>query len=330
MESVAEARRTGPAVRVQLASPWITRTQRYGIFVILAGITISAAVLVNGFGTVSNLANVLRSVSLVGIVAIGMTFIVISGNFVDLSVPSQVAGSSIVVLAVGGNLPVAIAAALATAGAIGLLNGTFIGAFRANPVLVTLGVQTAAAGAILAATGGSYVYGSSEALGAFGKSTIGPLPVQGVVFLAVLVGCQFLLARTRFGAQVVAVGANRSVARASGIPVQRVVAYTFALSSLLAGLCGILLAALTDTVNSSVGTGFEFDALTAVVIAGTSLFGGSGSLWRTLAGVLLIGVVNNVMVLVGLPFASQLFVKGCVIIAAVALDALARRHGDLQ
>lgn len=305
--------------------------QRFGIFMILTATILAGAMLVDGFASVGNAANILRSVALVGTVAVGMTLVVISGNFVDLSVPSQVATAAIVVLAFADlNLPLAVLAAITAAGTIGLVNGVLIGVFRANPVIVTLGVQTAAAGLILVATGGAYVYGSSAALRDFGQAAIGPIPIQAFVFLATLTAGQLVLSRTRFGFGLYAIGANRAVARASGIAVTRSIVSVFMAAALLAAVAGVMLAAFANSVNSSAGTGFEFDAMTAVVIGGTSLFGGAGSLWRTLAGVLFIGVVNNLMILVGVAFESQLLVKGSVIVLAVALDALAQRHAGME
>lgn len=306
-------------------------TQRFGIFMILAATTLAGVALVDGFASVGNAANILRSVALVGTVAVGMTLVVISGNFVDLSVPSQVATAALIVLSFAEqNLPLAVLAAVLAAGTIGLANGVLIGAFRANPVIVTLGVQTAAAGLILVATGGSYVYGTSVALREFGQAALGPVPIQALVFLATLIAGQLVLSRTRFGFGLYAIGANRSVARASGIAVTRSVLSVFVAAALLAAVAGVMLAAFANSVNSSAGTGFEFDAMTAVVIGGTSLFGGAGSLWRTLAGVLFIGVVNNLMILVGVPFESQLLIKGSVIVLAVALDALAQRYAGVE
>lgn len=301
--------------------------QRNGIYFVLLAVVLAGSIGVDHFLSVSNFAAILRSVALVGIIAIGMTFVVISGHFVDLSVPAQVAGSSLAVLYLQPHgLIVAILGALAAALAIGTANGLLIGVGQGNPIIITLGVQTVAAGVILAVSRGSYVYGDPDSgFVGFGKSSIVSVPSQAIVFLVLILLGQLLLRSTRFGFSLYAIGANRFTARASGLPVERIVALTFVAAALLTGISGILVASYANAVNSSTGLGYEFDALTAVVVGGTSLFGAVGSMWRTLAGVLFIGVVNNLMILVGLPFESQLLVKGLIIIAAVALDALAQR-----
>jgi ribose transport system permease protein len=303
--------------------------QRYGIFFVLAAVFLVGVFGVHNFATPRNISNILTSMSFVGIVAIGMTFIVISGNFVDLSVPAQVAVGALLVLGLQPHgLGVAILAAIVVVMVIGFVNGTLVGVFGANAVIVTLGVETAATGVILILNGGAYVYGVSDAFHRFGTSSIIGIPIEVVFFFAFALLAQGLLSRTRFGFSVRAIGSNRLVARASGIPVASYVLGTFVLSAFLAGTAGILLGALTNSVSSGLGGGYEFDALTAVVVGGTSLFGGVGSIWRTLAGVLLIGMVNNLMILVGLQFQTQLLVKGVIIIAAVLLDALAQRGAD--
>jgi ribose transport system permease protein len=300
--------------------------QRYGIFFVLAAVFLVGVFGVHNFATPRNVSNILTSMSFVGIVAIGMTFVVISGNYVDLSVPAQVAAAALVVLGLQSHgLGVAILAAIAVVLLIGLLNGVLVGLFGANAVIVTLGIETAATGVILIVNGGAYVYGVSEVFHRFGTSSIIGIPIQVIFFFAFALLAQGLLSRTRFGFCLKAIGTNRLVARASGVPVAGYVLGTFVLSALLAGTAGILLGALTNSVSSGLGEGYEFDALTAVVVGGTSLFGGVGSIWRTLAGVLLIGMVNNVMILVGLQFQTQLLVKGVIIIGAVFLDALAQR-----
>jgi ribose transport system permease protein len=297
-----------------------------GIYIVLIVFIAVAMIAVPQFATVNNGTNILRSVSIIGIVALGMTFVVVSGNLVDLSVPVQVSTASLIVLSVSSHsLLLGIVLALGAVAVIGAINGTLISR-GANPVLVTLAVQTILAGVILEIRGASNVYGSPGLLTEFGKAGLGPIPLMAVAFLLAACFCHLVLRNTSFGFQVFAVGANRAAAKVSGVPVRRLVTGVFILSAALAGFAGIVLAGYTNSANLTSGQGYEFDALTAVVVGGSSLFGGYGGIGRTVAGVALIGILENVMILIGLPFEAQYLVKGCLIILAVSFDALLRRR----
>jgi ribose/xylose/arabinose/galactoside ABC-type transport system permease subunit len=256
-----------------------------------------------------------------------MTFVVISGSFVDLSVPGTVALMSILVLKLTPDLgALAVLVAILPAVAIGLANGGLV-AGGANPVLVTLGIQTILAGVLLLFYSGGNVYGQvGSALQKFGDTSFGPVPAPVAVFLVVAVAAHLLLQRTTFGFQLYAVGANRAAARVSGIPVRRIITAVFVISGVLAGLAGIVLSAYVNSSSSASGQGYEFDALTGVVVGGTSLFGGMGGIGRTVAGILLIGVITNIMILTGVRPEVQYLIKGSLIILAVAVDAVLRRQ----
>jgi ribose/xylose/arabinose/galactoside ABC-type transport system permease subunit len=302
-----------------------------GIFVAVTAVILAGALVVPNFGTLDNFSAVIRSVSFIGIIAVGMTFVVIAGAMVDLSIPTAVAGAAILAIRLQDyGLPVAIGAALLIPTLLGVVNGFVCGVLRVNPVVGTLATTTVGGGLILIGTnGGEFSYGSSDAFYRFGTHYVFGLPISVWVMLAAFIVGHWLLAHTRYGAYVYATGSNYAAARASGVPVRLTVFIAFVLTSLLAAISGILIAAYSNLAAFKVADGYEFEVISAVLIGGASLLGGTGSMIRTLAGVIFAGVVTNILILFGAPFEAQLMVKGTIIIVAVALDIwLARRNSE--
>lgn len=300
-----------------------------GLAAVLLLVVVIGVVVSPRFLAVSNLMNVLNAASLVGIIVVGMTFVMISGSMADLSVPATVAVGAIVVLAaqaVVGDLP-AIGIAALVAGLAGLVNGTLIGYGKANPIIVTLGVGTIVLGFAQVITGGAIVYGESTPVSDFLRSRVGGVPVLVGVFVVFAAVGHLVLSRTVWGRWTYAVGSNYRAAEASAIPARRTIAAGFILSGVLAGISGSLLGLTLQQARPIVGIGYEFAAITAVVVGGVSLMGGVGNIPRAMAGVLLIVLVNNVLVLAGVPTPAQGLVQGAIIAAAVAADVYARRRG---
>ena len=311
---------------ISARSPWRILKDRQ-IFVILVIAVVVASFAVPKFATLGNAEALLVSVSLAGLTAIGMTLVVISGSLADLSVPAQVALGAIVGLMLderGYGFVIALAGGVLAAMVVGLTNGVIIAA-GGNPILVTLAVLTVVKGFNQGLNNSNAVYGYPGTLKDFANANLGPVPVLVIVFFAAAVAVQLVLRKTRFGFNVYAAGANRSSARVSGLPVRRTLIGTFVISAALAGLAGVLVGAYGGQADFNVGAGFEIYALTAVVIGGTSLFGGKGDVARTVVGVLLLGVITNVMILLNLPTALQPVVTGLLIVAVVGGDAIARR-----
>ena len=321
----------GPVAAVEVDeisghSPWSVLKDRQ-IFVIAVITVVIASIGVPQFATAGNVEALLVSVSLAGLAAIGMTLVVISGSLADLSVPAQVALGSIVGLMLderGYGFAVALLGGVFAAMLVGLTNGVVISA-GGNPILVTLAVLTVVKGINQGLNDSNAVYGYPGTLKDFANASLGPVPVLVVVFFSAAVAIQFVLRKTRFGFNLYAVGANRSSARVSGLPVKRTLIGAFVVSAALAGLAGVLAGAYGSQADFNVGAGYEIYALTAVVIGGTSLFGGKGDAARTVVGVLLLGVITNVMILLNLPTALQPVVTGLLIVAVVGGDAIARR-----
>ena len=281
------------------------------------------------FLTPENLVNVLRQNSMVGLVALGMTVVILTGG-IDLSVGALLAAAGAVAatLAAQGS-HVAIAAGVGVAALLGLVNGLVITKGRIQPFVVTLATMIAVRGAVLAFTGENSVRVPREAEGLvwLGRGSIGPLPVPVVLLgLAYLLGWA-ALRYTAFGRHVYAVGDDLDAARLLGLKTDRVLLATYALSGALAGLAGVVLAARLGAGQPVAGTGWELDAIAAVVVGGTLLTGGQGGAGLTLVGVLLLGVILNLLNLEGtLSPWWQWVIRGAFLLAVVMVQGRVQRR----
>lgn len=284
------------------------------------------------FLTAPNLVNVLNANAAVGLVALGMTFVAVCGGLADLSVPANVAMGALVTLgaqhAVGPFGAALLGLLVATAG--GVINGLLIGYLRINPIIATLGTGSVLLGVSQQLIGGGIVYGEPSALADFVKSSILSIPIFVWIFVIVAAIFTPLLSRTAFGRWQLAVGGNYQAAEASAVPVRFTKASAFVLTGLLAGLCGVLLGLSNGQARPIVGTGYEFVAITAVVIGGTSLFGGSGSVLRTVGGVVITALIGNLIILSGLPTQSTGLVTGAIVLVAVGVDVYFRRKAGRE
>lgn len=318
--------RTSPGdtpARVRMLRP----LRRNGILVVLGLIVAIAALSSPQFLDPGNLQNVGRSVAIVGVIAIGQTLVAIVGGLGDLSVGPTVSLVAVLTLGLQPTLgpEAALVVGLLAGLLVGCLNGVLIGRFRTNSIVTTIGAGVVANGVALWFTGGDTMFGRSEGLHAFGTGSFLGIANIILVFGLVVIAGAVLLGATTMGHRMYATGGNLEAARASGIRVARVVATAFVLSAAAASIAGILFAALLDQVNYDSGSSTTFASIAAVAVGGTSLFGGEGSVLRTVVGVLLIGILNNVVVLVGLPLNAQMVVTGAIILVAVTLDAVTRR-----
>lgn len=302
-----------------------------GIIVFTIALVLIAALFIDGFASVENITDVFNRAAPIGIVAVGMTFVVISANYLDLSVVAQVATAAVVLIGVSNssNIFVAVAVALAIAVVYALVNGVAVGIFNANAVIVTLATTFIGLGLLRWLSGGSIYFGPDDGpIRAFGTTELGPFPLSMIVLVLITLILSFVLTRTQFGFLVKAYGSNDEATRLTGVNTAWVVIGAFGLSSLGAMIGGFVLAAFSNTAVSAMADGFDFRALAAIVIGGTSVFGGKGSILRTLLGVVFIATLSNIMVLSGLGFGVQQMAIGALIVAAVSLDALAKRSGQ--
>ncbi len=295
---------------------------RFGLLFVILLVGLGLTLTTDTFLSVANLTNVARQVSINGILAVGVTFVLLTAG-VDLSLGSVVAlsGVACATFAHPGEHPVfvPIAVGLLTGAACGLVNGVLVTRGGVAPFIVTLGMMTIARGLALIVSGGRPVANMSDELTALAGDFLG-LPIPVLCFAGVALAAWFFLRDFRLGRHIYAVGGNENAARAAGVPVERVKLFAYGLCGLLTGLAGVVLAARITTGQPNAGQAYELDAIAAVVIGGTSLAGGVGTITGTLLGVLLIGVINNGLDLQGVSSYYQAVIKGVIIVGAVWLD----------
>jgi len=326
------------------ADSYIRRLSRYGIVIFLGLLCAYFTYRTDGiFITPENVANVSRQIAINTILAVGLTFVIITGG-IDLSVGAVLAlagvismtvlrdGFSVGSAALIPQLPMLFAIPLSAviAGAVGAGCGAFTGLvitrFRVAPFVATLAMMTIARGLAYVYTDGRPVSPLPSEVGGFGASDVPFLHIPSLVLvalLAVAVG-HVSLSRTNLGRHVYAIGGNEEAARLSGISVSRVKLKVYMLCGTLAGLSGMLLATRLASGDPKSGMMFELNAIAAVVLGGTSLMGGRGTVIGTLLGALVIGVLDNGLILLDVPAFYQMVAKGFVILAAVILDSLTR------
>lgn len=299
-----------------------------GIFVFTAGLVIFAVLFIDGFVSVVNISDVFHRAAPIGIVAVGMTFVVISGNYLDLSVVAQVATAAVVLVSVSNSLGIATAvlAALGIALVYGIVNGVAVGYLKANAVIVTLSTTFVGLGILRWLSGGSIFFGPPDGpIQKIGQVKLYGLPFSALVLLVMTGILAFILGRTTFGFMVRAFGSNKEATRLAGVNTSRVIVGAFILTSLSAMVAGFVLAAFSNTAVSTMATGYDFGALAAIIIGGTSVFGGKGSVLRTLLGVVFVSVLTNILVLSNVGFGWQQMAIGALIVLAVSVDAMGRR-----
>lgn len=299
-----------------------------GVIVFTVLLILAAVIFIDGFATLPNLTDVFYRAAPIGIVAVGMTFVVISANYLDLSVVAQVATSAVIFIGISNEFGIFAAVAVASLVAMlyGIVNGLAVGFFKANAVIVTLSTTFIGLGILRWLSGGSIFFGPEDGpIRAFGQARLGPIPLSALVLLLVTIVLWFVLTRTTFGFAVRAYGSNKSATRLAGVNTTAVVVGAFVITALAAMVAGFVLAAFSNTAVSSMSDGYEFRALAAIIIGGTSVFGGKGSVLRTLLGVIFVSVLTNILVLSGIGFGFQQMAIGALIVLAVSVDALARR-----
>lgn len=280
----------------------------------------------SAFLSVSNFFEITRIVTEIGLIALGMTLVIITGG-IDLSVGSVLGLSGIVMgVSYTAGLNIWLAALLggATGALCGLVNGQLITRAGIPPLIVTLATLAIFRGLALGISQAHSFGNYPKAFLALGAGYLGPVPTQLIVFalLAVVVG--LLLARSTFGRFIYAIGSNTTAARFSGVPVNRVLVLVYILSGTLAGLAGVIFTARVSSARSDAGVGTELDAITAVVLGGASIAGGSGSIVGTLLGLLLVGVVRNGLTLAFIPAEQQAIIIGAILLVAVLLNQVIR------
>lgn len=300
--------------------------QKNTIFIAVVALIILMSILSPYFLTPRNIFNLLRVSSITGLLAIGMMFAILARG-IDLSVGSVLAlTAAVIALLLGPEkqstvpLALAILITLAVGAGAGLLNGLVTTKLHVDSFVVTLGMLTIARGATLLLLQGRPAQIGNDFFNGISRSDVFGVPVPVIVFAVVVVISSLILNRTPFGRYVYATGSNPESAFLSGVKTDRIRTLTFVISGLLAALGGIMLASRLFSATPILGEGFELDAIAAVVIGGTSLMGGRGSVMGTVAGVLIIGIVNNGLNLLNVSPYYQLIVRGLILVFAIVLD----------
>jgi ribose/xylose/arabinose/galactoside ABC-type transport system permease subunit len=303
--------------------------QKLVILGILLVISIALSLLSSDFLTYTNLSNVSRQVAVVIITGSAVTLLMISGHL-DLSVGSILALSGVLSAKfafMGVPLPLAIILATFIGGAIGLLNGFLVIKLRITPVIATLGTMYIARGlTFIVCNGVSINRGLPDSFNYIGTSFIGPIPFPIIFVIAAIAIFYFLQSKTILGKYAVAIGGNKTAATLSGVNVGPIVTLLYVLTGLVAGFSGCVMASRLGVGQPNIGTGFEFDVIVAVVLGGTSLAGGKGSVPGMVVGALIVGCLSNGLNLLGVQTFYQSVFKGLVLVGAVLLDRILRER----
>ncbi len=318
-----------PQGRVQLAAS--QALSRYGIVIAFFALCAVLAILNQYFLTPRNIGNVLRQASINGILAIGQTFVILTGG-IDLSVGSILAlcgllGAMVVTGADPGSWAVALLLGVGAGLGLGMVNGLMVSWLRVPAFVATLGMLSVARGMTFISNDGMPVPNLAPAFLELGQGMLFGVPIPVILFGATVLVAWIVLRFTTYGRYVYAVGGNERSARTSGIDTRRIIFSVYAISGALAGLSGLLLSARTTSALPQAGISYELDAIAAVVIGGTSLTGGIGSPVGTLFGALIIAVISNGLDLMGVSSYYQQVIKGAIIVLAVLLDT-SRRGRD--
>jgi ribose/xylose/arabinose/galactoside ABC-type transport system permease subunit len=295
---------------------------RYGIYLLLAALAAFAAVVTPEFLTAGNLANVVSQSAALAILALGQTFVIAAG-LIDLSV-GQLLGL-VAVLAcdfMSGQQPLAAPAillGLVLGGAVGLLNGLLNNLLRIHPLILTFGMLSVLQGAIFTYTDKS-VGEAAPAILWISNGTVAGVPFALLLVALAALAAHYLLKHTRFGLHLRALGASEENARRAGVRVRRMALAVYLISGLSAGAAGLLVAGRLGTGYPNAGTGFELDAIVAVVLGGTSFAGGRGTMAGTLAAVLVLGLVSNLLNLLEISAFVQMTIKGAIVVAAILVN----------
>ncbi|MDR1677187.1 MAG: ABC transporter permease [Deltaproteobacteria bacterium] len=307
----------------------INLIRKYGIYLALLILMVFFSITTDSFLKSNNLFNVARQVSMLGIAAVGMTFVLLLGG-IDLSIGSQITLVNIVtawLMVKSGIHPMwACLIALVMSSAVGLVNGWIIANIKMPPLIVTLATMTILEGLAFIICDGIPIFGFPKGFSVIGQGYLGPVPVPVIIMAVILAIGAFILNETFFGRWFYAVGGNAEAANLSGINVKRVNYLVYTLSGLFAGIAGIVMLSRTNSGQALAGKGFEFDVLTAVVLGGVSVNGGVGKISNVVAGVLILGILSNGMVLMNISQYSQMVIKGAVLLAAVAFDCYQKQQ----
>ena len=282
------------------------------------------SVATDSFLTVSNITDVVRTNTINGLLAVGLTYVILSGG-IDLSVEATVCLAGLVAGYLSPMPVVAVLAGVMMGVAIGLFNGLMLEKSGVQPFIFTLAMSRLLRGVVLAITKGKNYYTIDSSFTAIVRSSVFGIPSLIIMFVVIVVITYFALNRARYGRYIYAVGSNEEAARLSGIRTNRIKVSAYVIAGMLSGLAGVLLTARLSGAETNAGDGWSLDAVSAVIIGGTSLRGGRGGILNTLLGIFIIAVLNNGMTLMGVPTNYNQLIKGLLMLVAVLLDMSNRK-----
>ncbi len=325
---MTETTATTAAGTIPKRSTLWTIIDKAGMLLVLLVLIVLCSIFVPNFASFINFKNVGLAVTTIGIISCTMLLCLASGDF-DLSIGSIVGFAGIIaatVMTKYESVAAGVALALALGALAGFVNGFVVAKLGINALITTLATMQIVRGLAYITTGGSTVGVSQESFFYLGTGAILGIPVPIWIMVISFIIFGFLLSRTTFGRNTLAIGGNAEAARLAGIPVVRTKIIIFTLQGLIAAFAGIILASRMASGQPTTGLGLELEVISACVLGGVSLTGGVGSIWYVIAGVLIIGVVQNAMSLLNLPPFYQYVVRGSILLAAVLLDRLKQKH----
>ena len=310
----------------------IFHSREIGIFLVLVVICIFLAIAAPRFLKLSNITNVARQMAVIAIISVGMTYVIVSGG-IDLSVGSTVAFTGCItalMLVEGYPIIVCIVIGLLLGTLVGFVNGLLIVYVKLAPFIATLGTMGIARGLVLALTRGYPIQPFPKEFELIGRGYLGLLPIPVLIMIVIITIGHILLSKTKIGRYIYYIGSNEKAARLSGLNVNGTLLFVYTIAGFFSGLASIVLISRLTSAQSNMGSGFELDAIAAVVIGGTSLSGGEGSVMGSMIGAALMGIIKNALILLGVNVYWQSVVIGLVIVLAVSIDAFRKNKEDFN
>lgn len=303
------------------------KINEYAIYAVLILLFLFFSIASPSFINANNLINVVRQISMLGIASVGMTFALLVGG-IDLSIGSQMSMVAVIcsIMMTKGNINPCIASILCIilTSAVGFFNGIIISKIKMPPLIVTLSTMIIIEGVAFIISKGIPIFGFPQGFSVLGQGYIGIIPIPVIIMIVILIIGAVILNKTYIGRYFYSIGGNEEASRLSGIDVDKIKCLAYTLSGLFAGISGVILLSRTNSGQPTMGKGFEFDVLTAVVLGGVSVNGGVGKISNVISGILIIGVLNNGLVLMGMNTYVQSVIKGIVLLIAVAFDFIQR------
>lgn len=307
----------------QTKKTWIDYYKKYGIYIFLAVVFVFFAVLAPNFLSYKNVINILRQVSMFGIVVIGVTFVMIGGGM-DLSVGGQMAvvgmAAGYLMVNLQVNLLVASILAILLGCAFGAINGIVAIKLNIAPIIVTLSMMLILQGVAYLITGGYPITGMPEQFVVIGQGYVGAIPIPVIIFVLFIAFGWIVMNKTYLGRYIYALGGNKEAARLAGISVERLTVFVYMFAGFAASIAALIMVGRTNASQPGAGSSYPFDCMTAACLGGISIQGGEGKISGVVVGVIILGILDNGLVLMGVNSNFQSVVKGLILLIAVAID----------